>query len=218
MVEAFSVLGLSAAVLHRDGKALAANALFARLMPEALAEGAERVILPDIKADQQFEARLGALNEGLCELSGEVRDSRATEAPSRGKQGKHSGEQRAAAPIALEPIPIAASRGMAPMLVHLMFLPVLSEPQHDRLALMVVTSPSQSKVPAIEILQGLFKLTPSEARLAYEIGHGRSLKDASDNLSISNETVRTVLKRIFAKCGVSRQSELAALLARLSLG
>jgi len=36
-------------------------------------------------------------------------------------------------------------------------------------------------------------------------------------LGITEETARTALKRVFAKVGVSRQSELAALLTKLVL-
>jgi DNA-binding CsgD family transcriptional regulator len=42
-------------------------------------------------------------------------------------------------------------------------------------------------------------------------------REAANRLGITEDTARTTLKRVFGKTGVSRQSELAALLARLVL-
>jgi DNA-binding CsgD family transcriptional regulator/PAS domain-containing protein len=67
------------------------------------------------------------------------------------------------------------------------------------------------------IVRDLFGLTLGEARIAAIVGAGVSPKDAAERLGIAEDTARTVLKRVFAKVGVSRQSELAALLARMVL-
>jgi DNA-binding CsgD family transcriptional regulator len=42
-------------------------------------------------------------------------------------------------------------------------------------------------------------------------------REAAAKLRISAETARNLLKRVFAKAGISRQSELAALMTRLVL-
>lgn len=68
------------------------------------------------------------------------------------------------------------------------------------------------------LLRDLLGLTLGEARVAALIAAGQSPREASQKLGISEETGRTLLKRAFAKSGVSRQSELAALIARISLG
>lgn len=65
-------------------------------------------------------------------------------------------------------------------------------------------------------LQSLYRLTPAEARVAHEIAAGADRKECAKNLSISVETVRSHLKRIFEKTGTSTQRELVALLARSS--
>lgn len=80
-------------------------------------------------------------------------------------------------------------------------------------------------VLAIELKQGdpadpalvrdLLGLTLGEARVAALVAAGLPPREASEKLGIAEETTRTVLKRVFAKTGVSRQSELAALLSRL---
>ena len=72
-------------------------------------------------------------------------------------------------------------------------------------------------VPSSDLVQRLFALAPAEARVATLIGSGLSPRQAAKNLGISEETVRTTLKRVFTKVGVSRQSELAVLLTKLTL-
>ena len=65
------------------------------------------------------------------------------------------------------------------------------------------------------MLIDLFGLTAAEARLASALSMGHSLESAAHFLGLSVETVRTYLKSIFHKVGVSRQAELARLLASL---
>jgi hypothetical protein len=48
-------------------------------------------------------------------------------------------------------------------------------------------------------------------------GIGAAPREAAASLGLTEETVRTVLKRVFAKTGVSRQAELAALVGRIGL-
>lgn len=50
------------------------------------------------------------------------------------------------------------------------------------------------------------------------MGAGLPPREAASRLGITEETARTTLKRVFAKTGVSRQSELAVLLSRLVVG
>jgi DNA-binding CsgD family transcriptional regulator len=66
-------------------------------------------------------------------------------------------------------------------------------------------------------LRDIFGLTLGEARVASLVSSGVAPKEAADRLGIAEDTARNVLKRVFAKLDVSRQSELAALLGRLVL-
>jgi len=68
------------------------------------------------------------------------------------------------------------------------------------------------------LVRDLLGLTLGEARVAALIGSGVSPKEAASRLGITEGTVRTVLKRVFVKAGVSRQSELAVLLTNISRG
>ncbi|MGX7709329.1 helix-turn-helix transcriptional regulator [Methylobacterium sp. Gmos1] len=60
-----------------------------------------------------------------------------------------------------------------------------------------------------------FGLSPAEARLALLMDGSRSLVQAAENLGIRHETARSQLRQVFAKLGVSRQSELAVFILRL---
>lgn len=65
-------------------------------------------------------------------------------------------------------------------------------------------------------LRTVFHMTASEARLAARLLSGETLERVADELGIAKETARNHLKTIFEKADVNRQSELLALLARLS--
>jgi DNA-binding CsgD family transcriptional regulator len=66
-------------------------------------------------------------------------------------------------------------------------------------------------------MRELFGLTAAEARLAALVGGGASPREAAKQLQISEETARSVLKRVFSKTGTNRQSQVAALLSSVGL-
>ncbi|MGH6753756.1 MAG: helix-turn-helix transcriptional regulator, partial [Bradyrhizobium sp.] len=68
------------------------------------------------------------------------------------------------------------------------------------------------------LVRDVFGLTLGEARVAALVGSGVTVEDAAARLGVAKETVRTMLKAVFRKVGVSRQAELVALLARMMLG
>src|SRR5215475_13429027 len=61
---------------------------------------------------------------------------------------------------------------------------------------------------SIDLLRSHFGLTPAEARLALHLVAGETLRCAAVKLSITYETARTQLKKIFNKTGTCRQAEL----------
>lgn len=63
------------------------------------------------------------------------------------------------------------------------------------------------------VLRQLYGLTPAEARLANALFGGRSLAQSAKSSSITINTAKSVLKRIFAKCAVGSQTELLLLLS-----
>lgn len=61
-------------------------------------------------------------------------------------------------------------------------------------------------------MMALHGLTRAEARLASMLAEGISLEEAAATLAVSIGTVRSQLKSVFAKTGVTRQAKLVALL------
>lgn len=82
----------------------------------------------------------------------------------------------------------------------------------------VIVQQQESQEPADPTLvRDLLGLTLGEARVAALVGSGLPPREAAEKLGIAASTARFVLQRVFEKVGVSRQSELVALLGRLRL-
>jgi len=84
-------------------------------------------------------------------------------------------------------------------------------------AIVLVFDAVPDEPPDPALVRDLLGLTLGEARVAALVGSGQAPRKAAEKLGITEGTARTVLKRVFAKVGVSRQSELASLLTRLVL-
>jgi DNA-binding CsgD family transcriptional regulator len=84
-----------------------------------------------------------------------------------------------------------------------------------KVLLLVAGTPRSQVDPAA--VRDLLDLTLGEARLAALVGNGIAPREAAARLGITEQTARSVLKRVFAKTGTSRQSELAGLITRLVL-
>lgn len=111
-------------------------------------------------------------------------------------------------------LPVPAADGYPPLIFHL--LPMKGS-FGSTLGILVVTTPGAAGTPSSDLVQRLFALAPAEARVATLIGSGLSPRQAAEKLGISEGNVRTTLKHVFTKTGVSRQSELALLLTKLTL-
>ena len=80
-------------------------------------------------------------------------------------------------------------------------------------AALFLSDPERQAVASAEHLRALYKLSPTEARVAWLVTRSGSIGRAAKSLGLAPETVRTHLKHIYAKTGVNRQSALAHLLA-----
>jgi DNA-binding CsgD family transcriptional regulator len=65
----------------------------------------------------------------------------------------------------------------------------------------------------VPVLQCLYDLTAAEARLVNALFGGRSLTESARACGVSINTAKSVLRRIFTKCAVRRQTELLLLLS-----
>ncbi|MBN9008383.1 MAG: hypothetical protein J0H40_23615 [Rhizobiales bacterium] len=181
--EALQAMGLPAAVLRHGGSVLAANALFQALIPTVAQDRRHRVVLMNDSADALLATALAQCRAG----------------------GLMTGPTS---------IPLPAEDDQPPMIVHL--VPVRGA-AHDVFSqsamLLLVTPVDRAAVPTAEVLQGLFDLTPAEARIARGIGLAQSVEALAASQGVSRETVRSHLKQVLAKTGLSRQAELVSLLA-----
>jgi DNA-binding CsgD family transcriptional regulator len=82
---------------------------------------------------------------------------------------------------------------------------------------LIVTPVDRAAVPGAEVLQGLFDLTPAEAKLAAQIGKAKSPREAARALGITEGTARVTLKQVLSKTGLRRQAELVSLLSGMAL-
>lgn len=111
-------------------------------------------------------------------------------------------------------IPVPAEDGRPAMIVHVVpLLRAASDIFSGAAALVAVVTVSASRlVPSLQVLMGLFDLTPAEVKLAAALAGGLSLQDAALRSGIRKTTARTHLDAIFRKTGTSRQGQLVALL------
>jgi len=88
--------------------------------------------------------------------------------------------------------------------------------QHGK-AMILLIDPDAQVPPRELVLRHGFGLTPAETRVAMALVGGATINEFAERHQISVGTVRIQLKSIMAKTSTSRQADLLALLARLSL-
>ena len=80
----------------------------------------------------------------------------------------------------------------------------------------VFVTPASTASPAdVGTVARIFSLTPAEVRLLQLLVSGASLMEAASALGITEATARTHRNHIFTKTGVSRRTDLLALVGRL---
>lgn len=79
-----------------------------------------------------------------------------------------------------------------------------------------ITDPDAAQLPSVDRLRELYGLTPAQARVARTLAGGVSLKHTASELGISEQTVQSHVKEIYAKIRVNRLPDLVRVL--LSLG
>ncbi|AWN39824.1 helix-turn-helix transcriptional regulator [Methylobacterium durans] len=173
-------------VLGADQRVLLANRMADRLLGSGLAISSGRLRVTDRAANQVFQDRLAAVESGTVP-----------------------------GPEAQEPLIVP--NGERGLIVQVLPLPTsIDVPAlQTASAIVLVQDPARERPFDPAVVRDAFKLTLGEARLAVLVGAGAAPADAAETLGIALPTARTVLKRVFEKTGVSRQSELAALMGKL---
>jgi DNA-binding CsgD family transcriptional regulator len=102
-------------------------------------------------------------------------------------------------------------------------LPILVTPMHANLitsdldydgarVAVFISDPNMQQPISIDNLVSVYGLTPSESQVAISLANGHSIDEIAESSHHSSHTIRSQLKSVFRKTGVSRQSELIKLL------
>lgn len=186
-MQALKMAGLPAAVLGEDGRVLNANDQMEAFGAQIVFTAHDRLRFQNADAQRHLDAAL------------------------RRPQFIRSGTSRAS-----QSFPLPRVEDTPPAVVHL--LPVRGNARDifARAAFFLIVTPIDTgSVPTAELIAGLFDLSPAEARIARALASGATVAGAAGQLGLSPETVRTHIKAIFSKTGLSRQADLLAILARV---
>ena len=102
--------------------------------------------------------------------------------------------------------------------LHLTVLPMTGSHREiipDQKVFLTITEPAAQPRRREQLLVELFRLTPSEARVVMLLLAGLDPAEIADRTCTTPSTVRFQLKMVYRKMGVSRQSQLVRLAARL---
>ena len=104
----------------------------------------------------------------------------------------------------------------AAAILHVVPMPSFSDDRpFESGSLVIITSLSARILPSTEMLHGLFDLTPAEARLALGLAAGSNIGEIASRYNVSQETIRSQIKHVFAKTRTRSQAELVGLVTRL---
>ncbi len=112
-------------------------------------------------------------------------------------------------------IPVWGLRGSAPLIVSVCPVRGSAVPAGaDRPVLIVAVDTAPSVGLDDRFLRDAFQLTDAEALVAKRLVGGDTLSDIAETKGITLHTARSQLKSVMSKMGVSRQSELVAMLSK----
>ncbi len=168
-----------------DGRLVLANGRARRLLGQAEGFGLDRDGRPE-SPDPQVTAELRRLLDRATDRS-------QSAAAASGHLMLPRSEDRRPLSALISPIPIRS-------------------PDATAFAALFLSDPEDRLAPRVELLQQRCGLTPTEARVAALMVQGQSVEEVAAALDSSLHTVRTHLKRIFAKTGTHRQASLVSLL------
>ncbi|MBB3595345.1 DNA-binding CsgD family transcriptional regulator/PAS domain-containing protein [Rhizobium sp. BK529] len=115
--------------------------------------------------------------------------------------------------------PVLLSRpGKAPLVVRAQRLNgVTADLFSHSAAVAIITDLSERATPSRDLLRRLFALTPQETTVARLLMEGSSPRQIAEISGLSYETTRGYVKRVLAKTGTQRQSQLISLLSSLKI-
>jgi DNA-binding CsgD family transcriptional regulator/PAS domain-containing protein len=192
--EALTRVGIGVFVLDSSGRVIFVNPAGTRLLGNGLTLVNDRLLVHERLARSALETALQKTN-------------------------------RAIAPVVLaeeqKPVLINRREDQRPLTVYVLPTAPLSHPAAQFLAhacaIVLAIDPEAGAPADPALVRDVLGLTLGEARMAALVGSGLTPREAAVKLGITEETARTVLKHVFSKTGVSRQSELVSLLSKMVL-
>lgn len=106
-------------------------------------------------------------------------------------------------------------RGKAPLVISAVPVFHLHELGGQLAALLFAVNPVDKLLSRESALRAIYRLSPTEGRIAAALAGGSDLKEVAAELSITYGTARFHLKKIFLKTGARRQSDLVRISASL---
>lgn len=114
--------------------------------------------------------------------------------------------------------PLRDTYDQAALVAHIM---PISRSVHDifsgSYALLVLTPVASKTLPSVDLVKSLFDFTASEARVARGLTGGKSVEEIAADGGVALSTVRTQLRQVMEKTGCTRQAEVVALMANVTL-
>ncbi|MBL0372102.1 helix-turn-helix transcriptional regulator [Rhizobium sp. KVB221] len=184
-VEALHLTGLPSAVLGFNGRVLASNRLLENFIPQIVIAAHDQLRFAHAPANDLLSVAIARF-----QLADGATFSRSFPLPQ------------------LDDAP--------PAVVHLVQVSGNARDIFTSAAFFLVVTPiDRTKVPDTETIQGLFDLSPAEARVARRLAAGSNVAATATQLSISDETVRSHVKSILSKSGMQRQADFIAAIASI---
>jgi DNA-binding CsgD family transcriptional regulator len=163
----------------------------------------------------EFNA-LVRFGDGLDVVAGYLKTPRAADRPALERfllAVLHTGPN---CPAASTTLALSRPAGLRPIIIDGIACTDGIRSLHSRAAALLLITDLEREIHLPDALLSLvFGMTATEAKLARNLAAGRSLREASTWLGISEGHARQRLKSIFVKTGTDRQGELIALLAKL---
>jgi DNA-binding CsgD family transcriptional regulator/PAS domain-containing protein len=189
LADQLSAFDCAAAVVDRNGRMLMCNAAFEALRSHGVGRRGGHIGLGRHDQQERLDRLVGNVLNGGTGTKGP--DTLALERPN------------SFLPLLVRVIPLRPST--AERLIGSLAVEG---------ALLTIIDPEHAAYPDLAKVLGLLGLTKAQARVATLVAAGHTAKSSAEALGLSDETVRTTLKSVYAKLGLARQSELARLVAR----
>ena len=87
----------------------------------------------------------------------------------------------------------------------------------DAAVLLFIVDPANRAGIPVSWIMDSYGLTRAEAKVALAASSGLTIPETATRAGVSENTIKTHLRRVYAKTGTTRQSELARLMASVGL-